>query len=104
MYTFAPLQIQNVRPSPHRSTGPINTAQVSEAFHSAEAEEWVAWADKKLMVLLYPNMTRSFAECWQALGYLNNVPAFGAFTALSARALGAFGMSMAHGKILKKYK
>ena len=32
-----------------------------------EAEEWEKWADEKFNVLLYPNMTRNFGECWQAL-------------------------------------
>ena len=49
---------------------------------------------------MYPNMTRSFAECRQALAYFSD-PALGlgALDALLTQTVGALGMSLAHGKV-----
>lgn len=31
---------------------------------------WAEWADKQLAVLLFPNITRSFDEAYQAFSYV----------------------------------
>lgn len=41
-----------------------------DAFFSPEAARWAAWADMELAVLLFPNITRSFAESFQAFSYV----------------------------------
>merc|ERR1712137_645433 len=74
-----------------------------EHFLSEEAREWNKWCDEKFAVCVYPNITRSVSECWQALGYLHDCPEFSAPRALATRAVGALGMAAAHGKIKKKY-
>lgn len=73
-------------------------------FDSAEARQWAAWSTEKLAVYMYPNMTRSFAECRQALAYFSD-PALGlgALDALLTQTVGALGMSLAHGKVKAKY-
>ncbi len=46
------------------------TAAELDAFFSPEAERWAAWADMELAVLLFPNITRNFAESYQAFAYV----------------------------------
>ena len=70
-------------------------------FASDEARKWSAWATSELAITIYPNMTRSFSECREALAYADDK--FGPLQAFLIRTVGAFGMSMAHGKIIKKY-
>lgn len=72
-------------------------------FRSAAALEWAAWSDEKLAVLLFPNITRSFAESYQAFSYVQDVPHFSALDKLSNQLVGSFAMWMAQGKIKKKY-
>lgn len=75
----------------------------SSHFCSEEARKWNKWCDEKFAVTVYPNITRSVAECWQALGYLQSCPEFSTVRAVATRAVGALGMAAAHGKIKKKY-
>uniref|UniRef100_A0A7S0IJQ6 Prostaglandin E synthase 2 n=1 Tax=Calcidiscus leptoporus TaxID=127549 RepID=A0A7S0IJQ6_9EUKA len=72
-------------------------------FRSATSLEWAEWSDKKLAVLLFPRMTRTFAESFQAFGYVMQVPHFSMVDKLSNQVVGAFAMWMAQGKIKKKY-
>jgi len=39
-------------------------------FFSDDAVRWAEWADKKLAVLLFPNITRNFSESFQAFKYV----------------------------------
>lgn len=80
-----------------------NEAQIPKEFASAEARQWASWSTDRLAVLMYPNLTRTFAECRQTLAYFSEAKGIGMFDAFMTRTLGAFGMSMAHGKIKKKY-
>ncbi|KAL3929635.1 MAG: hypothetical protein SGPRY_001877 [Prymnesium sp.] len=41
-----------------------------EKFSSPSALEWASWSDKKFSVLLFPNITRSFSESFEAFGYV----------------------------------
>lgn len=41
------------------------------AFFNEDAFRWAEWADKKLAVLLFPNITRNFNESYQAFTYVN---------------------------------
>lgn len=45
-------------------------AKQLDAFFSPDAARWAAWADMELAVLLFPNITRSFAESFQAFSYV----------------------------------
>eukprot|EP00968_Pinguiococcus_pyrenoidosus_P024014 scaffold4195_cov250-Pinguiococcus_pyrenoidosus.AAC.6 len=100
-------------------------------FFSEDAQAWTTFADKELAVLLFPNMTRSFNESYQAFSYVNAVPTFsyflmmttnsGAFVGsgelilsppsgsehavdkVSNLALGSTAMWLAQGKLKKKY-
>jgi len=54
-------------------------------------------------VLLFPNLTRTFSESYQAFGYVNDVPGFSMADKLANRWIGATAMWLAQGKIKKKY-
>ena len=43
--------------------------EVDANFNSAEAQKWSAWSTATLAVMMYPNITRTFAECRQTLAY-----------------------------------
>ncbi len=69
----------------------------------AEISKWVDFTDKKLAVLLFPNITRNMFESWEAFGYVNDVPHFNALQKLGLRLAGSLAMRLANSKIKKKY-
>ncbi len=73
----------------------------SEDFASPAARTWAAWATGELAPMVYPNITKTFGECRRALAYADE--AFGPVDAFLVKHVGALGMSLAHGKIKKKY-
>ena len=38
-----------------------------------DTEKWMEWSEKKLAVMLYPNITRNFNESWEAFEYCGDV-------------------------------
>lgn len=72
------------------------------AFRSTKATEWAEWSDKELAVLLFPNITRSYSEAYEAFGYVMDVPHFSTVEKWSNQLIGSFFMWMAQGKIKKK--
>ena len=80
---------------------------LSEDFRdSADASigKWLDFVDRELAVLLFPNITRSMLESWEAFGYINEVPHFNPLQKIVLRVSGALAMRVANGKIKKKYK
>ena len=73
----------------------------SEDFASPSARTWAAWATSDLAPMMYPNITKSYGECRRALAYADD--AFGPVDAFLIKHVGALGMSLAHGKIKRKY-
>ena len=65
--------------------------------------QWNAWADEKLAALMYPNITRTYAEAWQAFDYLDDVEEFGPVDKLLIRVVGAAAMRFAASKIKTKH-
>jgi microsomal prostaglandin-E synthase 2 len=65
--------------------------------------EWLEFVDRELAVLLFPNITRSMLESWEAFGYINEVPHFNPLQKIVLRLSGALAMRVANGKIKKKY-
>ena len=51
----------------------IASAAELEEFGSASALKWASWSDTKFSVLLFPNMTRTFSESYEAFGYVMSV-------------------------------
>lgn len=76
---------------------------VAASAKDEKVKEWVVWADKELAVLLFPNLTRTFEESYQAFGYVNDVPGFNMMDKVANQWIGATAMWLAQGKIKKKY-
>ena len=68
-----------------------------------EIAKWLEFVDKKLAILLFPNITRNMFESWEAFGYINKVPHFNLFQKFALRVSGSVAMRLANGKIKKKY-
>lgn len=73
------------------------------AVFGGEALSWAAWADERLAVLLFPNITRSWSEAYQAFRYVNAVPTFGALDRAANLAVGSTAMWLAQGRLKRKY-
>ena len=72
-------------------------------FVTSDTDHWNEWSEKKLAVMLYPNITRSFAESWECFGYSNNVTSWTFPQRMLVRTVGPIAMFFANGKIKKKY-
>lgn len=73
------------------------------ALDDPDVTRWLAFADKELAVLLFPNITRNMLESWEAFGYINEVPHFSRVQKVMLRITGSIAMRFANGKIKKKY-
>lgn len=78
-------------------------AKSIQALLPADTDKWTAWSDKRLAVMLYPNITRSLAESWECFEYVAHEPTWSLPTQLATRSAGAVAMMLANGKIKKKY-
>lgn len=78
-------------------------AAVKEAMADPETAKWLQWCDKELAVLLFPNITRSMGESWEAFRYISEVPTFGAGAKAANQFAGSVAMRLANGKLKKKY-
>lgn len=72
-------------------------------FFPEDTEKWMEWSEKRLAVMLYPNITRSFDESWECFGYSDNVKTWSAVQRMLVRTAGPTAMFFANGKIKKKY-
>ena len=72
-------------------------------FFPEDTEEWTEWSEKKLAVMLYPNITRTMDESWECFSYADNVETWSKFQQILVRVVGTVAMSLANGKIKKKY-
>jgi microsomal prostaglandin-E synthase 2 len=78
----------------------------SESFNqlwTIDTDYWSESSEKKLAVMLYPNITRSFEESWECFAYAADVATWNAFMRAAVRVAGPLFMSLANGKIKKKY-
>jgi len=74
-----------------------------ELFVSESVQKWVSWADTELAVLLFPNITRSFSESYEAFSYVKNVPTFSVPQKYMNLLVGSTAMWAAQGRLKKKY-
>lgn len=81
----------------------MNQAAAESPQADPAISKWLEFVDKKLAVLLFPNITRNFLESWEAFGYINEVPHFSAVQKLGLRISGSLAMRLANSKIKKKY-
>lgn len=75
----------------------------SSLLFTEDTDQWLEWSEKKLAVMLYPNITRSFKESWECFGYAENVKTWNLFSRYLVRTSGPLFMSLANSKIKKKY-
>ena len=85
------------------AAGEFIVQKPDSGFYPADTQEWSDWADKKLAVMLYPNITRTMSESWECFGYIDNVETWNMPLRIATKSLGSFAMSFANGKIKKKY-
>merc|ERR1712232_1427128 len=74
-----------------------------EDLKDPDVAKWLEYADKELAVLLFPNITRSFGESFEAFAYISEVPTFSAGNKAANRFAGSVAMWLANGKLKKKY-
>ena len=74
-----------------------------KSFVTDDTDEWIEWSEKKLAVMLYPNITRSFEESWETFAYVNDVKEWSPPHRFIVRLLGTGAMSFANKKIKEKY-
>lgn len=79
------------------------TAVAKAQFIPSDTAAWDEWSEKKLAVMLYPNITRSMTESWECFGYAYHVSTWNPVEQYLVRSIGAVAMSFANGKIKKKY-
>lgn len=72
-------------------------------FIPSDSEKWTEWSEKRLAVLLYPNITRTREECWECFAYADNVESWSKIWKFAVRNIGPIAMSFANGRIKKKY-
>jgi microsomal prostaglandin-E synthase 2 len=80
-----------------------DSSKLNSSFSNAEAKHWETWSTERLAILMYPNMTRSYKDCRELLSYYSSVKGVGIVDAFLVQNVGALGMTLAHGKIKKKY-
>lgn len=72
-------------------------------FFSEDTAQWTEWSEKKLAVMLYPNITRTFEESWECFEYAGKVESWSWVQRNLVQVMGTVAMSLANGKIKKKY-
>lgn len=81
-----------------------NLKQLKEGVKGAEeVEEWTNWADKKLAVLMYPNLCSSFSNAYTAFGYAHGVEGWTLGRKLLIQFAGTLAMRLGSGRLKKKY-
>ncbi len=68
-----------------------------------DAKKWMEWSEKKLAIMIYPNITRSFADSWECFAYAEDVTSWSALQRLLVRTAGPLAMLFANGRIKSKY-
>lgn len=72
-------------------------------FFSEDTSKWNEWSEKKLAVMLYPNITHTFEESWECFEYAGKVESWSWVQRNLVQVMGTMAMSLANGKIKKKY-
>jgi microsomal prostaglandin-E synthase 2 len=75
----------------------LTNVRKAKDFRSAKAMEWATWSDSKLAVLLFPNITRSYAEAFEAFKYVQAVPHFSFVDKISNQLVGSLAMWLVSG-------
>jgi microsomal prostaglandin-E synthase 2 len=85
------------------SQSPQNLSAPNSQFMSQESLKWSTWSENKLAVVLYPNITRTFADSWAAFSYVSNVKEWSLMDRIVNRTLGPVAMYLVRNKIKQKH-
>eukprot|EP00285_Hemiselmis_virescens_P007022 CAMPEP_0173393482 /NCGR_PEP_ID=MMETSP1356-20130122/22132_1 /TAXON_ID=77927 ORGANISM="Hemiselmis virescens, Strain PCC157" /NCGR_SAMPLE_ID=MMETSP1356 /ASSEMBLY_ACC=CAM_ASM_000847 /LENGTH=314 /DNA_ID=CAMNT_0014351503 /DNA_START=223 /DNA_END=1167 /DNA_ORIENTATION=+ len=85
------------------ATAGVINKQTHAEWKDPKVADWVKWCDSKLAVLLFPNLTRTYGDSYQAFGYVMDAPNFTMVDKMSNLMAGSLAMWLAQGKIKKKY-
>ena len=97
------LQINDSSPILDHITKSFVSAAGAKSLITADTEKWAEWSEKKLAVMLYPNITRTVKESWECFAYTADVLEWNPVVRFGTRVAGTAAMSLANGKIKTKY-
>jgi len=97
------VQINDSQPILDHISNSLMSPAGAKSLITADTEKWAEWSEKKLAVMLYPNITRSMKESWECFGYTADVSEWNPIMRFGTRVAGTAAMSLANGKIKKKY-
>ena len=80
-----------------------NNNKSLDDFLSDESLKWSEWSEKRLAVVLYPNITRTFSDSWAAFSYVSDVKEWSMAERITNRVLGPIAMYAVRNKIKKKH-
>ena len=105
LITIGDTQVNDSSPILEHITANLVATDNAEklGFFPEDTQKWSDWSEKRLAVMLYPNITRSFEESWECFAYTSDVLEWNPLVRIGTRAAGAAAMSLANGKIKKKY-
>ncbi len=105
LVTFDDTQVNDSTPIlAHITDNLVSSKRASDVgFFSNDTDKWSTWSEKKLAVMLYPNITRSMSESWECFGYTEDVLEWNPLARVGTRIAGAAAMTLANGKIKSKY-
>lgn len=72
-------------------------------FLPADYDKWIDWSEKKLALLLYPNITRSYKDARELSSYALKIDQWSSFEKFLVKEIGSIGMFFANSKVKKKY-
>lgn len=75
----------------------------ASVFLPSDTEKWNLWSEKKLAVMLYPNITRSFGESWECFEYSTDVQSWNIVERYLVRVLGPLAMYFRNSSVKKKH-
>jgi microsomal prostaglandin-E synthase 2 len=74
-----------------------------DLFFPEDTQKWSDWSEKELAIMLYPNITRNLKESFDCFSYVDNVDTWSKPQQIVVKYIGSGFMSLANGKIKKKY-
>ena len=105
LVTFGDQQVNDSEPIIEHITGNLVATKAANdrGFFSKDSKKWSEWSEKRLAVMLYPNITRNMSESWECFSYTQDVLEWNPLARIGTRIAGAAAMTLANGKIKKKY-
>ena len=80
-----------------------HSALDNSEFNGADAKRWQDFCDSDLAPLLYPNMSGSWTEAYQAFGYVHEQPQLSSLQRVAIQTVGSFAMFMAASRVKSKF-